>query len=106
MPRKKPEQLKEFDYKPLGDKPLRRTPVSVKLPPELDEYVRSQPNKNQWLIAAIAEKVAREKHLAECTAKSIGPHLVELCCGKGEDGDEQGKQWQQEKDETELRHKQ
>lgn len=65
MPRRKPEQLKEFDYKPLGEQPLHRSPVSVKLPPEMDEYVRSQPNRNQWLIAAIAEKIAREKQLTE-----------------------------------------
>lgn len=61
MPRKKPEQLKEFDYKPLGDQPLRRNPVSVKLPPDMDDYVRSQPNRNQWLIAAIAKQIQEEK---------------------------------------------
>ncbi|MGL5795665.1 MAG: hypothetical protein ACRC06_14950 [Waterburya sp.] len=61
MPRKKPEQLKEHDWKPLGKEALRRTPVSVKLPPELDDYVRSQPNRNQWLIAAIARAVQEEK---------------------------------------------
>jgi len=57
---KRKKHLEEHGYKPIGDQPLRRTPVSVKLPPELDEYVRSQPNRNQWLIAAIAEKVERE----------------------------------------------
>ena len=61
MPRKKPDQLKEHDYKPLGDQALRRNPVSVKLPPELDDYVRSQPNRNQWLIAAIANQIREEK---------------------------------------------
>lgn len=61
MPRKKPEQLKEFDFAPLGEKALDRTPISVKLPPELAEYVRSQPNRNQWLIAAIAKQIAEEK---------------------------------------------
>ena len=60
MPRKKPEELKAFDFKPLGNKPLRRIPVSVKLPAELDDYVRSLPNRNQWLIAAI-EKQFREE---------------------------------------------
>lgn len=58
---KRKKHLDEYGYKPLGDKPLRRTPVSVKLPEDLDEYVRSQPNRNQWLIAAIAEKVAKEQ---------------------------------------------
>jgi hypothetical protein len=63
--RKKAEHLKEHDFKPLDEKPLERVPVSVKLPPELGEYVRSQPNRNQWLIAAVAEKAAREKQLRE-----------------------------------------
>ena len=67
MPRRKPEQLKEFDFTPLGHKALDRTPISVKLPPELAEYVRAQPNRNQWLIAAIAKQVAEEK---ETSAKS------------------------------------
>ena len=61
MPRKKAEHLKPHDYQPLGEKPLRRIPVSVKLPEELDDYVRSQPNRNQWLIAVIARAVAEEK---------------------------------------------
>lgn len=61
MPRRKPEQLKEHDFKPMGDKALNRVPVSVKLPADLDAYVRSLPNRNQWLIAAIAERIAKEK---------------------------------------------
>jgi len=39
---------------------LIKVPVSVRLPVELAEYVRSQPNRNQWLIAAIA-KLEEEK---------------------------------------------
>ena len=61
MPRKKAEHLKPHDFKPLGGEPLRRSPVSVKLPPELDDYVRAQSNRNQWLIAAVAEKIAPEQ---------------------------------------------
>lgn len=60
LTKKLEKHLEEHGYKPLGDKPLRRTPVSVKLPDELDDYVRSQPNRNQWLIAAIKEKVRQE----------------------------------------------
>jgi len=63
--RKKAEHLKPYDFKPLGEQPLRRTPVSVKLPPDLDEYVRSQPNRNQWLITAVANQVALERGLAD-----------------------------------------
>lgn len=62
MTRKKAEHLKPHDFKPIGDKPLRQVPVSVKLPPELDDYVRSQSNRNQWLIAAVAEKIERERN--------------------------------------------
>ncbi len=62
MKRQQAEHLKPHAFKPLGEQPLGRIPVSVKLPPDLDEYVRSLPNRNQWLIAAVAEKVAREQN--------------------------------------------
>ena len=65
MPRRKPEQLKQHDFKPLGTQALSRSPVSVKLPPELDSYVRSLPNRNQWLIAAIAAQIERESSQQE-----------------------------------------
>lgn len=44
----------------VGEEPLSRSPVSVKLPQELDEYVRSKPNRNQWLIEVIREAKERE----------------------------------------------
>ena len=59
--RKKAEHLKEHDFKSVGDNPLDKVPVSVRLPVHLAEYVRSQPNRNQWLIAAIAKQVEVEK---------------------------------------------
>lgn len=62
--KQKVEHLKAYAFKSDGDVPLRRTPVSVKLPPDLDEYARSQPNRNQWLIAATALLAAVEKELA------------------------------------------
>jgi len=39
-------------------------PICVMLPPELDEYVRSLPNRSEWLRAAITEKMERDKQLA------------------------------------------
>lgn len=54
------KHLESHGFKPSGDAPLRRSPVSVKLPPKLDEFVRSQPNRNQWLIAAIEAAYQRE----------------------------------------------
>lgn len=41
--------------------------TGVRLPLELDAYVRSLPNKSEWLRAAIAEKYAREVSAAEGT---------------------------------------
>ena len=45
---------------PMGEKPLKSSPVSVKLPEELDEYVRSKPNRNQWLIEAVRAAIEKE----------------------------------------------
>lgn len=36
-------------------------PVSVMLPVEIDEYVRSLPNRAEWLRQAIAAQVERER---------------------------------------------
>ncbi len=55
------KHLKEHQFKPLEEQPLRRVPVSVKLPPEMDDYVRSQPNRNQWLIAAIRDRITKDQ---------------------------------------------
>ena len=81
MPRRKPEQLKQHDFKALGSEALSRIPVSVKLPPELDKYVRSLPNRNQWMIAAIAAQVEREISQQEgalSTARACAPCAQEL----------------------------
>jgi hypothetical protein len=53
-------------FEPLGAKALERQPFAVKLPSELAEYLRAVPNKNQWLIAAVAEKVAKEQASFSC----------------------------------------
>ena len=54
------EYLKEHQFEPLGKEALSRTPVSVKLPKDLDDYVRSLPNRNRWLIDAVLEKALKE----------------------------------------------
>ena len=41
--------------------PLAKSPVSVFLPLEIDEFVRALPNRTEWLREAIAEKVEREQ---------------------------------------------
>ena len=37
-----------------------RKPVAVKLPPEIDEFVRSLPNRTEWLRNAIAAQYERD----------------------------------------------
>jgi Arc/MetJ-type ribon-helix-helix transcriptional regulator len=36
-------------------------PICVKLPPELDEFIRGLPNRSEWLREAIEEKKQRGK---------------------------------------------
>lgn len=44
--------------------PLAKKPVAVMLPVVIDEYVRSLPNRTEWLRRVICEAVEKEK-LAE-----------------------------------------
>ncbi len=39
---------------------MAKRPVSVLLPVDLDAYVRSRPDRTEWLREAIAEKWERE----------------------------------------------
>lgn len=39
---------------------MSETPLSVRVPVDLDLYVRSLPNRTEWLRQAIAEKRQRE----------------------------------------------
>lgn len=58
-PSPKLENLKPF--KSEGEhSSLSKSPVSVRLPKDLDEFVRSLPNRNQWIIDAVLEKAAKE----------------------------------------------
>lgn len=57
----KTEHLKKFQYQTEGKyRGLSSKPVSVKFPPELDQYIRSLPNRNQWIIEAALEKMMKE----------------------------------------------
>ena len=47
-------------FQTQGEKPLTLSPMSVRLPPELDTIVRSLPNRTAWLRDAIIEKLERE----------------------------------------------
>jgi len=54
-----PKEDTQFKGKGIGLKHS-VSPISVGLPKDLDEYVRSQPNRSEWLRAAIREKMERE----------------------------------------------
>lgn len=46
--------------KPNGDRAMSRKPVAVALPVEIDDWVRSLPNRSEWLRQAIADAYQRE----------------------------------------------
>lgn len=52
----------EIMAKPLYGEPMAKLAIGVKLPIELDEYVRALPNRAEWLREAIAEKRQREQN--------------------------------------------
>ncbi|NEP81151.1 MAG: hypothetical protein F6K17_19770 [Okeania sp. SIO3C4] len=45
-----------------GEKPKAEKPLSVRVQQDIDEYVRSLPNRSQWLEEAITEKARKEMH--------------------------------------------
>lgn len=57
-----------LDNLKLGRLPAGRTalnrPVAVRLPPDLDSYVRSKPNKSEWILSVIQAAVEAEKQSA------------------------------------------
>lgn len=56
-----PNPSPKFKLKQLYDKPVAEYPVAVKLPVDLDAFVRSLPNRAEWLREAVAEKYEREQ---------------------------------------------
>jgi hypothetical protein len=50
----------EILAKPLYGEPMAEGTLGVRLPVYLDEYVRSLPNRSEWVREAIAEKWQRE----------------------------------------------
>lgn len=47
-------------FKPVYDEEISRKPVSVLLPVRIDEFVRSLPNRTEWLRKAIADAYEKE----------------------------------------------
>jgi hypothetical protein len=54
----RPDYLTRF--RPDGDAPLAKTPISVKLPVDVDLAVRSLPNQSEWLRRVICDAAARD----------------------------------------------
>lgn len=50
---------------PVYDEPMAEKPISVRLSKIEDAYVRSLPNRTEWLREAIAEKRQREQNLEQ-----------------------------------------
>lgn len=45
-----------------GEQPKAEKPLSVRVPQDINEYVRSLSNRSQWLEEAITEKARKEMH--------------------------------------------
>jgi len=43
-------------YKPRGEKALSKRQIALRLPPEIDEWLRSQPNHTELLRSWVKEK--------------------------------------------------
>ncbi len=52
------------------DEPVASRSVSVKLPLDIDAYVRSLPNRTEWLRKAIAAQVERDKQEASQSSQN------------------------------------
>lgn len=55
-----PNPNPKYKFVYLYDEPLAERNVGARLPKSLDAFVRSLPNKSDWIRAAIAEKYERE----------------------------------------------
>jgi hypothetical protein len=54
-----PNPKHKFKQADVGQ--VAKTPISVKLPIEVDEWIRELPNRTEWLRQAITEKYEREQ---------------------------------------------
>lgn len=50
-----------YKYQSPYEEPVAVRSVCVRLPSDLDEYVRSLPNRTEWLREAVAEKKQRDE---------------------------------------------
>ncbi len=68
MGRGRPGGNPEAMAKPLYGEPMANKSFCLKLPIELDQFLRSLPNKAEWVREAIAEKRQRELGYAPANA--------------------------------------
>lgn len=60
-----------YKLTPLYGEAMAEKPVAVRLAKEIDAYVRSLPNRTEWLREAIAEKYQKDLHEA---AQQVTPN--------------------------------
>jgi hypothetical protein len=53
----------------IGEEPLSRENLAVKLPPKIDAVVRALPNRSQWMRRVLVEAAERELLGGESDAK-------------------------------------
>jgi hypothetical protein len=70
----RPDVLTRFQKQ--GDTPMAKTPLSVRMPEDIDAIVRAKPNRTQWLRDAILEKLDREDNLPTQETSSIEPSVT------------------------------
>ena len=68
MPRGQTEHLKKEQYTVQGKRPLSKTPLTVRVPEDVDEYIRSLPNRSEWLQKIITD--AATAHILDNEAAS------------------------------------
>lgn len=66
MPKPEAKHLEKHRIKTKGDRPL-GAPIGVRLPEDIDIYVRSLPDKNEWLQRVIADAA-----ISRCSNEKVG----------------------------------
>lgn len=62
-----------YKLKPLYGEAMAQKPIAVRLAKQMDAYVRSLPNKTEWLRQAIAEKYQRDQEEKSATQATPNP---------------------------------
>lgn len=60
----------KYKYTTLYEEPMSEQPLTVRVPMSQDQYVRSLPNRTEWLRRAIAEAYERDMQQQRNTVTS------------------------------------